>query len=168
MNVIKKYKEKWQQENVNKNKTAVSRLRWPQDECSSTQNQGGRNGRQQWVAPVCLLPIPQSEDTCWMFSCHICHDTLENNVWWNSSYTANHLFEPSLEADALQCSTTSRLQEARGWLCTAEQTESSSLLSAPRAKCSRARLSPNPQGGLCGSPRSASACTEDMTTTVGR
>lgn len=77
MNVIKKYKEKWQQENVNKNKMAVSRLRWPQDECSSTQNQGGRNGRQQWVAPVCLLPIPQSEDTCWMFSCHFCNDTLE-------------------------------------------------------------------------------------------
>lgn len=77
MNVIKKYKEKWQQENVNKSKTAVSRLQWPQDECSSTQNQGGRNGRQQWVAPVCLLPIPQSEDTCWMFSCHTCSDTLE-------------------------------------------------------------------------------------------
>lgn len=167
MNVIKKYKEKWQQENVNKSKTAVSRLQWPQDECSSTQNQGGRNGRQQWVAPVCLanstvrrhmldVQLPYLQWYSW------------NNVWWNSSYTANHLFEPSLEADTLQCSTTSRLQEARGWLCTAEQTEPSSLLSAPRAKCSRAGLSPNPQGGLCGSPRSASACTEDMTTTVGR
>lgn len=140
-------------------KVVTEEYKYEQDRCfkvavtPGTWNWGGRNGRQQWILPVCLLLVPQSQGTRWMFSCHICNYTLE-------------IISDKIQATLL----TIALAFPWGWSAASWQAGCRRLgdrsarlnrLHLPlhslptKEKCSRAWLNPCPLGGLCVSPVSA-------------
>lgn len=131
-------------------KVVTEEYKYEQDRCfkvavtPGTWNWGGRNGRQQWILPVCLLPIPQSQDTRWMFSCHIYNYTLE--IISDKIQATLLTICISLPLRLICCILAGRMQKAGGSFCMAEQAAPSPALASHKGKMQQGLVKPLPFG----------------------